>query len=63
MNDRNFKDRSYQQKKKKKFKDREKTTGDIISMFFKTLYLWTAAYVSPLLISFNDFLFRFALSS
>jgi len=50
-------------KKKKKFKDREKTTGDCFSMFFKTLYLWTAAYVSPLLISFNDFLFRFALSS
>jgi len=32
-------------KKKKKFKDREKTTGDIISMFFKTLYLWTMAYL------------------
>jgi hypothetical protein len=36
--------------------------GDIISMLFETLYLWTTAYVSPLSISFSDFLFRFALS-
>jgi hypothetical protein len=36
---------------------------EIISMFFETLYLWMAAHVSPLSISFNDFLFRFTLSS
>jgi hypothetical protein len=37
--------------------------GDIISMFFETLCLWTAAYVSRMSISFSDYLFRFALSS
>jgi hypothetical protein len=37
--------------------------GEIISKFFETLYLWTVAYVSPLTISFSDFLVRFALSS
>jgi hypothetical protein len=32
MNDRNF-------------KDRERSTGDIISLFFEILYLWTAVCV------------------
>jgi hypothetical protein len=36
---------------------------EIISLFFETLYLWTAVYVSPLSISFSDFLVCFALSS
>jgi len=49
MNDRNF-------------EDKERSMRDIISFFFETSYLWTAAYVSPLSISFSDFLFRFALS-
>jgi hypothetical protein len=37
--------------------------GEIISLFFETLYLWKAAYVSPLSTSFSDFLVRFVLSS
>jgi hypothetical protein len=41
----------------------EKTSEDILSSFFHTLYLWTTAYVSPLSSSFNDFLVRFSLSS
>jgi hypothetical protein len=45
------------------FEDRERTMAEIISLFFETLYLWTAAFVSPLSISFSDFLVRFALSS
>jgi hypothetical protein len=45
------------------FEDRESSMGDIFSVLFETLYLWTAAYVFPLSISFNDFLFCFALSS
>jgi hypothetical protein len=40
-----------------------RTMGEIVSMFFETLYLWTTAYVSPLFISFSVFLVRFALSS
>jgi hypothetical protein len=30
------------------FENRERTMGKIISLFFENLYLWTAAYVSPL---------------
>jgi hypothetical protein len=37
--------------------------GEIIFIFFETLYLCTAAYVSPLSISFSDFLVHFAFSS
>jgi hypothetical protein len=41
------------------FEDNERSMEDIISMFFETLYLWTATYVSPLSISFSDFLSSF----
>jgi hypothetical protein len=47
MNDRNF-------------EDRERSLEEILSLFFETLYLWTAAFVSPLSLSFSDFLVRFA---
>jgi len=43
MNDRNF-------------ENHERTLEEIKSVFFKILYLWTIAYVSPLTISYNDFL-------
>jgi hypothetical protein len=33
------------------------------SFFFKTLYLWIAAFVYPLTISYSDFLILFAPSS
>ena len=29
------------------FEDRERTLEEIKSLFFKTLYLWTTAYVYP----------------
>jgi hypothetical protein len=45
------------------FEDKERTMGQIISLFFETLYLWTTAFVSHLSISFSNFLVRFALSS
>ena len=32
-------------------------------LLFHTLYIWITAYVSPLLISFDDFLVCFSLSS
>jgi hypothetical protein len=41
----------------------ETTLGEILSLFYEILYLWTAAYVSPLSISYGDFLVRFALAS
>jgi hypothetical protein len=43
------------------FEDRERTLEEIKSLFFYTLYLWTAAFVSPLVISYHDFLVLFFL--
>jgi hypothetical protein len=42
------------------FDDRERTLEEIKSLFFNTKYLWTAAFISPLGISYHDFLFLFA---
>jgi hypothetical protein len=42
------------------YEDKEKTLGEILSLFYETLYLWTVAYVSPLSISVSDFLVRFS---
>jgi hypothetical protein len=36
---------------------------DILASFFHTLYLWTVAFLSPLAISFADFLVRFSIPS
>jgi len=36
---------------------------DILASFFHTLYLWTVAFVSPLSLSFGNFLVRFSLFS
>jgi len=41
------------------FEDHKKTLEEIKSLFFNTLYLWTATYVSPLVISYHDFLVLF----
>jgi hypothetical protein len=46
MNDRNF-------------EDQERTLEEIKSLFFKTLNIWTAAYVFPVTLSYNDFLVLF----
>jgi hypothetical protein len=45
------------------FKDLERSLEDILGLFFHTLYLWIVAFVSPLSLSFVDFLVRFSLSS
>jgi hypothetical protein len=50
MNDRNF-------------EDMKRTMWEILFLFYKTLYLWASAYVSPLSISYSDFLVHFAFSS
>jgi hypothetical protein len=42
------------------FEDCERTSEEIKSLFFNILYLWTTAFVSPLAISYNDFLVLFA---
>jgi len=43
--------------------DLERSLEDILSFFFHTLYLWIAAFLSPLMISYDDFVVRFSLSS
>jgi hypothetical protein len=45
------------------FEDLERSLEDILASFFHTLYLWTVAFVSPLSLSFGDFLVRCSLSS
>jgi hypothetical protein len=45
------------------FEDLERSLKDILASFFNTLYLWTVAFVSPLSLSFGDFLVCFSLSS
>jgi hypothetical protein len=50
---------SWRERNDRCFEDRERTLEKIKSLFFNTLHLWTAAYVSHLVISFHDFLFLF----
>jgi hypothetical protein len=45
------------------FEDLKKSLEVILASFFHTLYLWTVAFVSPLSLSFDDFLIRFSISS
>jgi hypothetical protein len=45
------------------FEDRERSLGEILSLFYETLYLWMAAYVSSLSISYSAFLIHFAHAS
>jgi hypothetical protein len=45
------------------FEEREKTLEDIKSLFLNTLYLWTATFISHLVISYHNFLTLFAHAS
>jgi hypothetical protein len=38
------------------------TLKEIKSLFFNTVYLWTIAFISPMVISHHDFLVLFALT-
>jgi len=40
----------------RQFEDKERTIDELISFFIHSLYSWTAAYLAPLGISYNDFL-------
>ena len=53
----------WREKNNRNFEDLERSLEDILSSFLHTLYLWTAAYLSLLLISYADFLARFSFSS
>jgi len=47
----------------RQFEDKERTIEELISFFFYSLYSWTAAFLAPLVISFNDFQVLFSSSS
>jgi hypothetical protein len=55
--------RLFIKKKKKKKKKRPAEIEELISFFLHSLYSWTAAYLAPLVISYNDFLVLFSSSS
>jgi hypothetical protein len=41
------------------FENCNRTLEELKSLFFYTLYLWTTAFVSPVVISYYDFLVLF----
>jgi hypothetical protein len=43
----------------KNFEDRERIFDEFKLLFFYILYLWTRTFVSPLVISYHDFLVFF----
>lgn len=45
------------------FKNLERSLEDILTSFLHALYLWTVTFVSPLSLSFGDFLVRFSNSN
>jgi hypothetical protein len=45
------------------FKDLKNSMENIVASFLHMLYLWTKAFLSPVSISFSDFLVRFSLPS
>jgi hypothetical protein len=49
----------WRERNNRSFADVEKTTEELLSSFYHTMYLWTRAYVFPLSFSFLDFLARF----
>jgi hypothetical protein len=42
------------------FEDQERSIEELKSFFFHSLFSWTAAYLAPLVLSFNDFLVHFS---
>jgi hypothetical protein len=49
----------WRERNDKSFEDPEITLEEIKCLFFYTLYFWTAAFVSSLVISYHDFLVFF----
>jgi hypothetical protein len=53
----------WQERNNRSFENLERSLEDILSSCFHTLYLWTVAHLSLLLISYDDFLAHFSFSS
>jgi hypothetical protein len=52
----------WRERNDRQFEDKERTIEELIFFFFYSLYSWTAAFLAPLVISFNDFLVLFSSS-
>jgi uncharacterized membrane protein len=46
----------------RQFEDKERSMEELMYFFFFSLYSWTAAFLAPLGISYNDFLVLFSSS-
>jgi len=53
----------WRERNDRQFEDKERTTEELISFFFHSLYSWSAVFLAPLSFSFNDFLVLFSSSS
>jgi len=53
----------WRERNDRQFEDKERTIEELISFFFHFLYSWSAAYLAPLVFSFNDFLVMLSSSS
>jgi hypothetical protein len=52
----------WRERNDRQFEDKEKTIEELISFFFHSLYSRSAAFLAPLVFSFNDFLVLFSSS-
>jgi hypothetical protein len=52
----------WRERKDRQFKDKERSMEELKSFFFYSLYSWTATFLAPLVISYNDFLVLFSSS-
>jgi hypothetical protein len=52
----------WRERNNRQFDDKKRTIEELISFFFYSLYSRTAAFLAPLVISFNDFLVLFSSS-
>jgi hypothetical protein len=52
----------WRERNDRQFEDKKRTIEELIFFFFYSLYSSTAAFLTPLVISFNDFLVLFSSS-
>jgi hypothetical protein len=52
----------WRERNDRQFEDKERIIEELISFFFHFLYSWTAVFLTPLVLSFNDFLVLFSSS-
>jgi hypothetical protein len=53
----------WKERNDRQFEDKKRTIEELISFLFYSLYSWTAAFLTLLVISFNNFLVLFSSSS